>query len=108
MEERKLEESHYTEFINVISDYVVKRTPETLDLLATNQNSLLLIASLKVVSALMDFHNYIKPEAINNGNCNNDVHDELLTNLIKNMRVDLYRNSKINDNYPIMHLTGKS
>ncbi len=53
----------------------------------------------------MIFHDYIKPS---NNSFSSEKHDELLTDLIKTMREDLFLSSKINKDYPIIHLTGKN
>jgi len=85
---------------------VENHTEEALSQLADTQNQLLLVGSPLVVSNLMKFHDYAK-----NGNkvCRNaDEHDLLLTELIKSMRADLYKSSKANQLYPIIHLSGNA
>ena len=66
------------------------------------------VGSPKVVSALMEFHNYIKPSSQKENGVRANVHDELLTNLIKTMREDLYAKKRVNLDYPIIHLTGNA
>ncbi len=62
LEERKLKEEYYISFIKAVSESVVSQfTEKSRDNLADSQNKLLLIASSKVVSKLMIFHDYIKP-----------------------------------------------
>ncbi len=108
LEEKKLKEEYYLSFIKAISESVVsKSTEKSRDNLADSQNKLLLIASSEVVSKLMIFHDYVKPSS-SQLDFSIEKHDELLTDLIKAMRKDLFPNKKINDDYPIIHLTGKS
>ncbi len=74
--------------------------------LADAQNQLLPIGSTDVVTKLMIFHDYIKPS--NSQNFLPEEHNRSLTNLLKSMRADLYKNRRINKNYPTIHLTGNS
>ena len=74
--------------------------------MADAQNQLLLVGSADVVEKLMVFHDYIKPS--NSQNFVSEKHDELLTDLLKSMREDLYKSKKVNLGYPIIHLTGKA
>lgn len=105
-EERKLKEVYYTNFICSVSNCVVSNNSEgAREKLADSQNKLLLIGGSSVVSKLMIFHDYIKPS---NNSFSSEKHDKLLTDLIKEMREDLFLSSKINENYPIIHLTGKN
>lgn len=67
------------------------------------QNRLILIGSADVVRILMQFHDKIKPSA---PPFSFDEHNRILTDLIKAMRADLYGTKKINDGYPIIHLSG--
>ncbi len=105
-EERKLKEEYYTSFIHAVSNSVVSTHHEQAgDELADAQNKLLLVGSSEVVRNLMIFHDYCKPPALN---FSSEMHDKLLTELIKSMRADLFSDNKANINYPIVHLTGKS
>ena len=105
-EERKLKEQYYTAFIQAVSDSVVSNHSEqSRDALADTQNKLLLVGSPKVVKNLMVFHDYIKPPVTN---FSSQKHDELLTELLKSMREDLFSNMNSNNDYPTIHLTGKS
>lgn len=107
-EERKLKEQYYTDFIRAVSSVVVDANSKSKDDLAQMQNRLLLIASSEVINNLMIFHDYIKPESISTNGFDGQLHDELLTVLIKSMRYDLFKNKRINKSYPIIHLTGRS
>lgn len=108
IEERKLKEEYYTDFIKAASGVAVQRDDKSIDNLADKQNRLLLIGSSEVVTKLLIFHDYLKPESQKKNRFDSSRHDELLTELLKAMRKDLYKHKKINDNYPLVHLTGKS
>ena len=100
-EERKLKEEYYTNYVKAISHNVLMKTDhEELD---DAQNRLILIGSSDVVRILMQFHDKIKPSA---PPLSFDEHNRILTDLIKAMRADLYGTKKINDGYPIIHLSG--
>ena len=100
-DESRLKEKYYLNYIEAVSNIVVSDNSESArDQLADAQNQLLLIGSAEVVSDLMIFHDYVKPS--------NSKNDKLLTNLLKSMRKDLYKSKKVNEDYPLIHLTGKS
>ena len=106
-DESRLKEKYYLNYIEAVSNIVVSNNSEKArDQLADAQNQLLLVGSASVVANLMAFHDYVKPS--NQGNFDSQKHDELLTQLIKSMRNDLYKNKRVNDGYPIIHLTGKA
>lgn len=106
-DESRLKEKYYLNYIEAVSNIVVSNNSERArDQLADAQNQLLLVGSASVVANLMTFHDYVKPS--NQSNFDSQKHDELLTQLIKSMRNDLYKNKRVNDGYPIIHLTGKS
>ncbi len=107
VDERRLKEKFYLAYIKAVSNSVVSNDiEESRDQLANAQNELLLIGSSDVVASLMEFHDYCKPSSKQNFTV--DRHDEILTKLIMNMRMDLYKNKKINSRYPLIHLAGKS
>lgn len=108
IEERKLKEEYYTDFIKAVSGVVVHSDLKAKEELADKQNRLLLIGSSEVVTRLLIFHDYIKPESQEKNGFDIVKHDELLTELLKAMRKDLYKNKNVNDKYPLVHLTGKS
>ena len=102
IEERRLKEKYYLDYIEAVSKLAISRNSmdETIKL-ADTLNQLLLVGSAKVVVAAMDFHDYLQyPKE----NFSRKTHDELLTKLLKSMRKDLYKNSKVNEGYPIIHL----
>lgn len=106
-DESRLKEKYYLNYIEAVSNIVISDSSnKARDQLADAQNQLLLVGSADVVSKLMIFHDYIKPS--NSQNFVSEKHDELLTDLLKSMRKDLYKSKTVNINYPIIHLTGKT
>lgn len=106
-DESRLKEKYYLNYIEAVSNIVVSNNSEQArDQLADAQNQLLLTGSPKVVERLMTFHNFVKPS--NSKEFNALKHDELLTELLKSMRMDLYKHKKVNEGYPVIHLTGKT
>lgn len=105
-DESRLKEEYYLNYIKSLSDNVISANlDETRSKLSDAHNHILLIGSSDVVGKLRQFSTLI---AIDNPNgFTHDEHDILLTELIKSMRIDLYKNSKINANYPIISLSGK-
>jgi hypothetical protein len=105
-DECRIKEKYYLNYIEAVSNIVVSNDSEkALDHLSNAQNQLLLVGSAKVVANLMIFHDFVKPS--NRKEFNSQKHDELLTELLKSMRYDLYKSKKVNNGYPIIHLTGK-
>lgn len=111
-DESRLKEKYYLNYIEAISNIVVSNDSEkAADQLADAQNQLLLVGSAAVVSKLMEFHDFIKPSNSQNFTSEKRAekkHNELLTDLLKRMRTDLYKSKNINLDYPVIHLTGKS
>jgi hypothetical protein len=105
-EKRKLKEVYYTDFIEAVSLCVVSNnSEEARDKFADSQNKLLLIGSSIVVEKSMIFQDYIESK---NNDFSPEKHDELLRELLKAMREDLFLSSKVNKNYPQIHLTAKN
>lgn len=108
-DERRLKEKYYLAYIKAVSDMVIIDDKEiAMDNLADTQNQLLLVGSSEVVNNLMKFHDYVRPSGQEEHGFSNTEHDKLLTELIKAMRKDLYKNNNSNINYPMIHLTGKN
>ena len=105
-DECRLKEKYYLDYIKALSDNVLSdNLEEAKDKLADAHNHIFLIGSADVVAKLRNLHNYISPD---NVRCfTKKEQDMLLTELIKSMRSDLYKDSKINRNYPIIGLSGK-
>lgn len=107
VDESHLKEKYYLNYIEAVSNIVLSDEPEKAsDQMADAQNQLLLVGSAEVVKRLMIFHDYVKES--NSKNIVPGKHDELLTDLLKSMRTDLYKNKKVNIDYPIVHLSGKT
>jgi len=108
-DERKLKEQHYLDYIGAVSELVIQdNTESNMDKLADAQNKLLLVGSSDVVQDLMAFHNYVISCNNSGKEVDTEKHDKILTSLLKNMRQDLYKHKKINQNYPTIHLSGKT
>ena len=112
MEERRLKEEFYRSFIKALSDVAIDNEDDAAQKrLSEGFNSLLLMANANVVSKLMEFHNFVK---IENTAIPRDSeewtkkHDDLLTELVKEMRQDLFGKEKnINKFFPKVHLVGR-
>lgn len=100
-EERNLKQEYYTAYVKAISDNVL--TKDEFAELDEAQNRLILIGSSEVVSILMKFHDKNNPSATP---ISGREHDQILTELIKAMRCDLYGTNKVNSGYPLIHLSG--
>ena len=106
MEERRLKEEFYRNFIFSLSDIAIdgKQTEEANQKFCESFNSLLLIANKDVLSRLMTYHEYVKkPRNIESYDFE---HDRLLTELIKSMQIDLFGKIDFKD-FPMLHLIGR-
>lgn len=110
MEERRLKEEFYKNFIKALSDVAIdNKNDDAQKRLSECFNTSLLIADANVVAKMMGFHDLIRMENISR---NPDEwltkHDELLTDLIIAMRKDLMGKEKIATVlFPKVHLVGK-
>ena len=108
LEERKLKEEYYLEFLSALSSSAIHtNSDEVLEKISDAQNRLLLTASPLVVEKLMNFHDYVNP-ANRHLHPHLEAHDSLLQELLIAMRADLFGNDRVNKNYPQIHLTGRS
>ncbi len=104
-DERRLKEKYYQDYINAVSKVAIDNSDEQAkDEFANAHNTLPLVGNAEVVRHAMDFHDFIRIG--NQQNFTLDEHDRKLRNLIMAMRNDLYKNKKINDEYPQIHLCG--
>jgi hypothetical protein len=100
----KWKEEYYRFYIKALSDVALDNSnEEAKDRLSEGFNSLLLVASEKVVKKLMDYHDHIKikspkPDGWGEG------HDVILRDLVKMMRADIF--GKQDEEYPQIHLVG--
>ncbi len=103
-DERKLKEEYYINYVKALSENVLSIDFNgARNSISDAQNKLLLVGSGEVVKNLMIFHDAVKPSAkVLTG----EEHDLLLTDLLKSMRSDLSNDRKVNNLYPIIHLTG--
>ncbi|MDP3447896.1 MAG: hypothetical protein Q8S22_07540 [Eubacteriales bacterium] len=105
-DERRLKEKYYLNFIDALNYNVMSNDLEDAKRrLSEARNQLLLVASCEVICDLRRFSDYIGPA--NADNFLQSEHDRLLTSLIKSMRKDLYKDKKINKDYPNIDLSGK-
>ena len=105
-DERRLKEKYYLNFIDALNYNVMSDDLEDARRrLSEARNQLLLVASSDVIRDLCRFSDYIGPA--NDANFLQSEHDLLLTKLIKSMREDLYKDKKINIDYPNIGFSGK-
>ncbi|MCA6072831.1 MAG: hypothetical protein LE178_04775 [Endomicrobium sp.] len=103
---RKSKEEHYFDFFkNFTYAVCTKAKNEEADKVyaefSCTYNKILLIGSSAVVKNMKKFWDNIHE---NNGNIDND----LLTELVKSMRIDLYKDKNINKDYPTVNFIGKN
>jgi len=105
-DERRLKEKFYLEYINALSLLVLSDDLEgSKDRAAEAHNNIILIGSADVVNNLQQYNNYISVS--NKAPRSQNEHDRLLTELIRSMRTDLYKNKKVNNGYPTIGISGK-
>ena len=112
MEERRLKEEYYKIFIKALSDVAVdNRNDEAQKRLSEGFNSLIVIGSPPVVKSLMKFHDFARMENVEIPRDSNEWilrHDELLRELIKEMRRDIHGKERDIDEYiSNVHLVGR-
>jgi hypothetical protein len=108
MEERRLKEENYKIFMKALSDVAINNSNElALTKLSEAFNSSLVMASSSVIKYLMIYHELIKRSKTMDPELFSKQHDEILTELIKTMRIDLFgKNKKLNKDFPLIHLLG--
>ena len=105
-DETRLKEKAYLEFIDAISNNVLSDDIEnSKSRLSETHNKILLIGSSDVVQKLREFAKYIGSDY--KGDFSQSGHDQLITELIKSMRFDLYKNKKVNTGYPMIAISRK-
>ena len=105
-DECRLKEKCYLDYISALSDNVlIDNRDDSRSRLSDAHNHILLIGSSDVVDKLRHFTRLIAID--NKEGFTKGEHDMSLTELIKSMRVDLYKKRKVNDNYPQISLSGK-
>ncbi len=112
MEERRLKEEFYKTFIKALSDVAIDNKDDGAQRkLSEGFNSLLLIANASVVKKLMEFHDFVRIENIDISRDSEEwskKHDDILTELIRVMRQDLFgREKNIDRFFPKIHLVGR-
>jgi len=105
-DESRLKEKAYLEFIDAISNNVLSDDIESSkSRISEAHNKILLIGSSDVVGKLRDFAKYIGPDNVST--FSQSGHAQHITELIKSMRLDLYKNKKVNVGYPMIAISGK-
>lgn len=94
-------------YIKALSDNVLTdNLDDSSGRMSEAHNNILFIGSADVFANLRRFAYYIGP--CNRGEFTQGEHALLLTELIKSVRIDLYKNKKINDGYPVVGMYGKN
>ena len=96
-DERRLKREYYQKYLIALNDIGIN--PKNIDCqnnFAKLHNTITLIGNPDVVKNVMDFHTF-NIERREDSNDNKQNHDKILTNLIKSMRVDLYKKKKTNN-----------
>jgi hypothetical protein len=112
MEERRLKEEYYRSFIKALSDVAIdNRDVAAQKRLSEGFNSLIVIGSPAVVKKLMQFHDFVRIENTEIPRDSNEWssrHDQVLRELVKEMRRDIYGKEKDIDKYiSTVHLVGR-
>ncbi len=93
-EQRKLKLKYYENFIKALSDVAIDNHDDDAQRrLSEGFNSLIVIASPKVVQRLMEFHDFIRPSNTELPRESKEwlyKHDEFLRILVKEIRKDIY------------------
>ena len=100
-DECRLKEKYYLDYIEALSYNVISDDfEESKNKLSDAHNHILLIGSSDVVAKLRHFHMLL------NKDYTQKEHDKALTELVKSMRIDLYKKSETNKDYPEICLSG--
>ena len=107
-EERKLKEQYYLEFIHALSENMNTTNTEEATIRYNHAfNNLVVIANSKVLSALYEFSDLLIGHIKHNNIEDYDnQYTRKLTNLVKEMRADLYgvNSKKVNQKLPDIYL----
>lgn len=109
MEERRIKEATYTEFMKAMSDVALAPEQDSGERFAHSFNALLLTANPDVVRHLMVFHEHVKfsnQKKRSNPEEWLTEHDRLLRELLIAMRADLFATRRKPANFPEIHLVG--
>ena len=111
MKNRQLKEEHYREFMRAMSDVALdNKSHAALDRFADSMNTITLVGGGPVVHAVMELHDWIR-EGNTSVERNSEEwvkrHDDLLNDVVKSMRMDLYgKHPNPNKHFPRIHLVG--
>lgn len=105
---RRIKEEFYRQFVKALSDIAINNSDtKAQTLFSESINTLLLIGSPGVVRSLMEFHNHVRSENTTIPRESNEwleLHNHLLGELYKELRLDLFGHRSINKNFPKIHL----
>lgn len=110
-DEKRIKEEFFRQFVKALSDVAIDNKDKNAQInLSESINTLLLIGSPGVVRALMKFHSHVSIE--NNKVDRNsiewlNIHDHLLGELFKQLRLDLFGGNKVNAGFPDIRLVGR-
>jgi hypothetical protein len=110
LEERRLKEEFYRGFVKALSDVAMDNSDEAaIDRLSNGFNTLTLVANKEVVALLMEFHAFVsKKNSIPRDSPEWATrHDKLYTELIRQMRGDLFGRMEEVASFPPVHLAGR-
>ncbi len=112
IEGRRLKEEYYKSFIKALSDVAIdNKDNEAQRRLSEGFNSLIVIGSPAVVKKLMEFHGFARRENTQIPRDSNEwatQHDNLLRDVIKEMRQDIFGKEKNIEKYLAnVHLVGR-
>ncbi len=110
-QDRRLKEEYYKSFLKSLSDVALDNYDEkALKALSESFNFLIVIAGAKVVKELMNYHNFVKTTNKTIDRSTEEwskKHDELLKEMVKAMREDIFGKEKNIDQYISgVHLVG--
>ena len=96
---------HYKDLLTALSELVIDGydKDQANVKFASSVNTIALVASQKVITALMNFHDEVK---ISNKNKSIERHDKLLKELLLNIREDISLSKKDNPDTFVFHLIG--
>ena len=112
IEGRRRKEEYYKSFVKALSDVTISnKDSEAQRRLSEGFNSLIVIGSPTVVKKLMEFHEFVRAENLQQHRNSNEwaiQHDILLRAAIKEMRQDIFGKEKNIDDYLAnVHLVGR-
>jgi hypothetical protein len=99
--------SHYRDLLSALSELAIDGTDKDKANIkfASSANTIALVASQEVITAIMNFHEEVK---FSNKNKSPEKHDKLLKELLLSIRKDINLSKKDNEDTFIFHLIGSA